>query len=82
MRDGENFMSDTLKPKAKEPLNLAYEVSDEALESAAMLSGATKNYTLTFCSTPWTCPTAKQEERSASSSSRTIRELLVQPNLQ
>jgi hypothetical protein len=42
--------------KNEEPI-LAYEVSDdEALESAAMVNGAAKNYTLTFCSTPWTCP--------------------------
>ncbi len=41
-------------------LNPAYEVSDEALESAAIVSGTIKNYTLTFCSTPWTCPMSPQ----------------------
>jgi hypothetical protein len=45
-----------LKQQTKDRLNLTYEVSDEALESAAIVSGAIKNYTLTFCSTPWTCP--------------------------
>jgi hypothetical protein len=54
-------MDDKIKLKqTKNRLNLAYEVSDEVLESAAMVIGATKNYTLTFCSTPWTCPTAPQ----------------------
>jgi hypothetical protein len=54
-------MNDTLKPKAREPLNLAYdEVSDEVLESAAMVKGTGKNLTLTFCSTPWTCPMSPQ----------------------
>jgi hypothetical protein len=54
-----NVMNDKtakLKQKPKHRLDLAYEVSDEALESAAMVNGAIKNYTLTFCSTPWTCP--------------------------
>jgi hypothetical protein len=41
-------------------LDLAYEVCDEALERAAMVNGAIKNYTLTFCSTPWTCPMSPQ----------------------
>ncbi len=45
-----------LKQQTKDRLNLTYEVSDEALESAARVNGAIKNYTLTFCSTPWTCP--------------------------
>jgi hypothetical protein len=45
-----------LKHQTKHLLSFAYEVSDEALESAAMVVGATKNLTLTFCSTPWTCP--------------------------
>ena len=42
--------------QTKQRLNLAYEISDEVLESAAMVPGITRNYTLTFCSTPWTCP--------------------------
>ena len=54
-----NVMNDKttkLKQKPKHRLDLAYEVSDEALESAAMVNGITKNLTITFCSTPWTCP--------------------------
>jgi hypothetical protein len=49
-----------LKQQTEHQLNLACEVSDEVLESAAMMNGATKNYTLTFCSTPWTCPMSPQ----------------------
>jgi hypothetical protein len=50
-----------LKQQTRDRLNLAYEVSDEVLESAAMVvSGTTKNLTLTFCSTPWTCPMSAQ----------------------
>jgi hypothetical protein len=50
-----------LKQQTRDRLNLAYEVSDEVLESAAMVvSVTTKNLTLTFCSTPWTCPMSVQ----------------------
>ncbi len=38
---------------------LTYQVSDETLESAAMWSGRVKNLTISFCSTPWTCPTSQ-----------------------
>ncbi len=51
-----------MNTKAEDQLILAYEISDEALESAAMVNGATKNYTLTFCSTPWTCPMSPQSK--------------------
>ncbi len=37
-------------------LILTYDVSDEALESAAIGNGKVKNLTISFCSTPWTCP--------------------------
>ncbi len=49
-----------MNTQTEEQLVLAYEVSDEAVESSAMLNGAIKNYTLTFCSTPWTCPMSPQ----------------------
>ena len=58
-----NVMSDKtakLKQQTKRRLDLAYEVSDEALESAATVNGATKNLTITFCSTPWTCAMSPQ----------------------
>jgi hypothetical protein len=51
-----NAMTDKTTEFEQQPKHFAYEASDEALESAAMVNGAIKNYTLTFCSTPWTCP--------------------------
>ncbi len=45
-----------MNTKTEDQLILAYEISDEALESAAMGNAPAKNLTLTFCSTPWTCP--------------------------
>ncbi len=38
---------------------LTYEVSDETLEGAAMGVWKAENLTLTFCSTPWTCPISR-----------------------
>ncbi len=55
-----NYKATKLNRQTKHRLNLAYEVSDEALESAATVNGTTKNLTLTFCSTPWTCPMSPQ----------------------
>ncbi len=43
--------------QTKDRLILTYEISDEALEVAAMSNGKSENLTLSFCSTPWTCPT-------------------------
>jgi hypothetical protein len=51
-----------LKQQTTDRLNLTYEVSDEVLERAAMVNGTIKNYTLAFCSTPWTCPMSPQRE--------------------
>jgi hypothetical protein len=51
-----NEKTTKLNQKPKHRMDLAYEVFDEALESAAMVNGITKNLTITFCSTPWTCP--------------------------
>lgn len=47
--------------QTEDRLILTYEVSDEALESAAMGNRKAENLTLSFCSTPWTCPTALLE---------------------
>ena len=40
----------------KEEEILSFEVSDEVLEAAATRNGKGENFTLSFCSTPWTCP--------------------------
>ena len=37
---------------------LTYEVSDEALEAAAMGQGKAENFTISFCSNAWICPTS------------------------
>ncbi len=51
-----------MNTKTEDQLILAYEISDEALESAAMGNATGKNLTLTFCSTPWTCPMLPQSK--------------------
>jgi hypothetical protein len=47
--------------QTEDRLIFTYEISDEGLEIVAIGERGVKNLTISFCSTPWTCPTSLLE---------------------